>query len=767
MNTKAIAFTASEQTLVKTSGADAYASNTVGYIEATFDLDTNWDGFDSVRAVWKSQYYTISAVLDAYGKCLVPAEVKYYKSKVFVNLVGSNVEDDVLVDRLTTYPVLAFTIDAEAEVEGTETTDITPSQFEQFVDQVEGYAESAAEDAQSIAESAAQIEQNAEDIADLKEDLQDTYNGLIPFIETVKGQYITSSTGAFQNDSTSTRTGYIKIPSGATKIEFTSAEQSSYNAFYDSNYNRVAGLSYNAGTSVKTVPNNAVYFAVSCSTANFGSLKAKIPNSVDLSVLQLNVQQQNSDINDLDDDIDSVNTKLNDFIHYSENIFDIDTVTPNSYMSLSGLQTGEDYAPWFTSALIHINGETKLQSNIPLNSVVFFNADNTIDTTNSKALLYNTVTLPMTIPTTAKSMRVSSRMTYINNDIMMNFGEELLPYIEYGGVQLADGVLKENPVASKVNFAKTETDYLTDYKMSISKNLCVSYYAIFDTFASLKIGFTNTNDYANNYTDYFEITATSLILHREGLADITWAHELTITNYISIQITFDFTLNFTLNIETNGGTFTKTNYIYLGKRYFPFAVLTGSNIKDKKLSMTCKDTKRNIALFGDSYVSNNSARWIYYLPQESKDNILINGYAGESSASASPDFDSVLKIASAKYVVWCLGMNDGSDTNDTTPSASWLTNVQHVISVCESKNITPILATIPSVPSINNRAKSNWVRNSGYEYIDFAKAVESGNSGNWYNGMLSNDNVHPTEEGAKALYAKAVTDFPQLLIYSN
>ena len=157
MNTQAIAFTASEQTLTKTSGADYYASNTIGYIEAAFDLDTNWGGFDSVRAVWKSQYYTISAVLDAYGKCLVPAEVKYYKSKVFVNLVGSNVENNVLVDRLTTYPILAFTIDAEAEVEGTETTDITPSQFEQFVNQVEGYADAAADSADDAAAAVASL----------------------------------------------------------------------------------------------------------------------------------------------------------------------------------------------------------------------------------------------------------------------------------------------------------------------------------------------------------------------------------------------------------------------------------------------------------------------------------------------------------------------------------------------------------------------------------------------------------------------------------
>ena len=157
MNKKSIAFRASEQTLAKTSGAEDFASNTIGYIEATFVLDTNWTGFDSVRAVWQSQYYTISAVLDAYGKCLVPAEVKYYKSKVFVNLVGSNVVNNVLTDRLTTYPILAFTIDADAEVEGTETTDITPSQFEQFVAQVEGYAAAAAESANDAADAVASL----------------------------------------------------------------------------------------------------------------------------------------------------------------------------------------------------------------------------------------------------------------------------------------------------------------------------------------------------------------------------------------------------------------------------------------------------------------------------------------------------------------------------------------------------------------------------------------------------------------------------------
>ena len=151
MNKQAITFSASEQTLTKATGAEKFASNTVSYIEATFTLGTNWAGFDSVRAVWKSQYYDIATVLDEYGKCDVPAEVMYYKSKVFVNLVGSKVSGEEITDRLTTYPILAFTIDSEATIDGTETTDITPSQFEQFVDQVEGYADAAAESADDAA----------------------------------------------------------------------------------------------------------------------------------------------------------------------------------------------------------------------------------------------------------------------------------------------------------------------------------------------------------------------------------------------------------------------------------------------------------------------------------------------------------------------------------------------------------------------------------------------------------------------------------------
>ena len=78
--------------------------------------------------------------------------------------------------------------------------------------------------------------------------------------------------------------------------------------------------------------------------------------------------------------------------------------------------------------------------------------------------------------------------------------------------------------------------------------------------------------------------------------------------------------------------------------------------------------------------------------------------------------------------------------------------------------IIPILATIPTVPSVNNEGKNTWIRNSNYQYIDFAKAVGATPDGVWFDDMLSSDNVHPSEKGGLALYNQVLTDFPQIMI---
>ena len=170
-------------------------------------------------------------------------------------------------------------------------------------------------------------------------------------------------------------------------------------------------------------------------------------------------------------------------------------------------------------------------------------------------------------------------------------------------------------------------------------------------------------------------------------------------------------------------------------------------------------------VFGDSYVGlNNVARWATQLRNAGfADNVLFNGYAGEASSAAVTALTNALgHYGHPKTLVWCLGMNDGADSGGT-PSTNYKNGITLVESLCAEYGIELIRATIPTVPGQSNEGKNAYVRASGDRYIDFAAAVGASASGVWYTGMLSNDNVHPSEAGAIALYHRAIADCPELM----
>ena len=160
MEKQILNFTVNEQILV-CENPIKISTNKVNYIQAHFDLGQNWSGYDSVRAVWFNDFNCISTVLDSLGNCAVPFEVMKRKGNVKINLVGSISEDDVLTDRLTSYPVVAVIVDCTAQITGANTSPITPSEFEQFAQRVHTDAERAEQSASNAETSA----QNASDSA--------------------------------------------------------------------------------------------------------------------------------------------------------------------------------------------------------------------------------------------------------------------------------------------------------------------------------------------------------------------------------------------------------------------------------------------------------------------------------------------------------------------------------------------------------------------------------------------------------------------------
>lgn len=241
------------------------------------------------------------------------------------------------------------------------------------------------------------------------------------------------------------------------------------------------------------------------------------------------------------------------------------------------------------------------------------------------------------------------------------------------------------------------------------------------TFSKLEIG--------KGY--YVEIDDTNITLHKGSTVDAPIPHGLTIQNDIQVKITANTDgktnpRNFfqaTIKITSNGESFETTDAYWLQSlANSPFVRSVGSVLHGCSFSFQSLDVNKNIYAYGDSYFSWYPERWVYYLAIDGyAANVFTNAFAGQGTPTAITALRNTIKLGSPKFILWCLGMNDGSDTD--TPSPQWKSGIDIVASICKEYGITPIFATIPTVPTVNHEKKNQWVRNSGYRYVDFAKAV--------------------------------------------
>lgn len=300
------------------------------------------------------------------------------------------------------------------------------------------------------------------------------------------------------------------------------------------------------------------------------------------------------------------------------------------------------------------------------------------------------------------------------------------------------------------------------------------------------------------WASWFEITETNISLKSyltsEYNPNISFAHGLTLKNNIQFIIDVDDNGNVDLRLTSSGNSYvghisvdnnaTKITHNWLGVNGKIRATSVSASLSDCSLSFTCDGYYKEIQVYGDSYIHVlNERRAYYYLAQNGYNrNIMLNAFPGEASKQALADLKLNLKYSAPKRILWAMGMND-LDVNETTPSQNWLNSVNEFISICNENNIIPILATIPSVvggysedsgigDKRIHKAKNDWVKSSGYRYVDFAKAVGANDvTGYWFNNGESDDmlesgsmRVHPTKYGAVALYHQLITDFPEILM---
>lgn len=278
-------------------------------------------------------------------------------------------------------------------------------------------------------------------------------------------------------------------------------------------------------------------------------------------------------------------------------------------------------------------------------------------------------------------------------------------------------------------------------------------------------------------------------------------HGLDIKDSITVIIDKDYSSSEFAIIQTSGGDCKLDVSGLAGYDGSPLVIPEGLELSDVSLSFTSDGYSLPIWIFGDSYLSHNeNCRWPYYLYRDGYTDVLLSGFPGEGAPRSLVEFKTALTRGTPEFALWLLGMNNGdpwqgdakgSEPYDPATEATvklkklragipdckddsdeellskinpeWLDSTKEFISICESKGITPILATIPQTPKVNNLPKNEWIRRSGYRFIDFNRAVGADLNPAWFADMLMLDDVHPTVLGAKALYARVLTDFPEIM----
>ena len=351
---------------------------------------------------------------------------------------------------------------------------------------------------------------------------------------------------------------------------------------------------------------------------------------------------------------------------------------------------------------------------------------------------------------------VNELREYVNQRLAGGDGENAikLEHIESLVVTKPVGVIKADTLLAGGNLVIPD-------QTSVNQNTSCRFFAKLDNVGDFVMYIGNGENKTATYGEYVRITPTHCSFMSNGSSGGNIEHNITeFKDYIFISLSINKNEKCDLRIETNGGSYFKGDVDYpkhSGKIFFE--VESGATLSNCELTWNCSDFKKDVWLFGDSYFN----YWNKYLRSWGYNTVLLNAYPGETSAGGLRDFKGCLKYGTPQYAVWCLGMNDKDTTSE--PNSSWLSCVNEFLSICDEKNITPILATIPCTTNTNvkNENKNNWVRNSGRRYVDFADALNATVDGSsWYNGMLSSDNVHPTNEGSMCIASKLLLSVPEI-----
>ena len=290
----------------------------------------------------------------------------------------------------------------------------------------------------------------------------------------------------------------------------------------------------------------------------------------------------------------------------------------------------------------------------------------------------------------------------------------------------------------------------------------ISFYGILDEFDGIRIGKGIEGEV---WGEYLSIESDRLYVYdaQNQKVVIEYPCKMEFKDYLAVNIKSDLNGDAKIEIRTNGDSFVET-VPWVATNGTIFAECLGDSIiHDCILSYYCNGWNKDIWMYGDSYFDmTRDDRWTSYVLKDGNEQVMLTARSGKGSRESLDNLKKQLQFGTPSEIIWCMGMNDGDENGKI--NSEYLECLQEVEKICEANDIELVLATIPTCPYWLNDYKNEYVKNSGYRYIDFALAVGAYDNKEWYDNMLENtkDRIHPTVEGAKSLYEIAITSAPEI-----
>lgn len=180
-------------------------------------------------------------------------------------------------------------------------------------------------------------------------------------------------------------------------------------------------------------------------------------------------------------------------------------------------------------------------------------------------------------------------------------------------------------------------------------------------------------------------------------------------------------------------------------------------------------TYPKIAFYGDSYIEcfgrNPLCGYANLVKAKLKGNVFLSGLGGDTTMTGITRLGVEIRTNAAEYVVLGFGVNDSF----SVALSDYKTKLLAMIDIVKASGATPILVTIPRCFSGGSdnlsyiQAANPWVKSLGYDYIDIAAALSTGDGETQDTTKYVSDLTHTNKKGAECIYQYIESNLEYLL----